>query len=345
MSENEKKPAENAKEIESLLADFNRQKQKHTDDFGKIEAPAATENKAEEKKSFSKSNAPKIRAEKLKNKKRILIIAAAAIGVIAVIAGIIGGVSCSKSAYLKPYQKQYPDVNFPEGIREEYCEQYAQQTSTLGYIKIPDCNYESYVFSNSKTYPILDSKCSSRELGFNTVVYLNNPGVELEAAYSTAEAYLKSTQSIEFSTLFKDYTFNVVGAFYTNSLPQDDAGYVFPYNLTVCPVGGDFDNYTDRLYHRFLYNTDYGITSGDKLLTIAMKSDFMPNFRFVVVAVLDGSAQVTAKPNEKVHYPQIWYDENNQQNPYRFAEQWYPTIQSPQSEKTSQQGPKDFTQF
>jgi hypothetical protein len=110
------------------------------------------------------------------------------------------------------------------------------------------------------------------------------------------------------------------------------------------PVGSDFDNYTDRLYHRFLYNTDYEITSDDKLLTIAAKSDFMPNFRFVLVAVMDADAQANAVPNKKVHYPQIWYDENNQQNPYRFAEQWYPTVLD-KSEKPSLQAIDEFTQF
>ena len=344
MNDNEKKPLDEGQDIASLLADFSRQKQEHTDNFGTLEPPVKGKEKPAEEKTFSENNAPKIKAEKKKKRKRIIIIAIAVIGAVAAIAGIICGVSYSKTAYLKPYQQQYPDVKFPEGIRKEYCEQYALQTSTRGYLKIPACNYDSYVFNSSKTYPVLDKNCSARDLDFNTTVYITNPAIDLESAFSTADAYLNSEQSIEFSTLYKDYKFNVIGAFYTNSLPQDDAGYVFPYNLNLCPVGSDFDNYTDRLYHRFLYNTDYAITRDDKLLTIASKSDFMPNFRFVVVAVMDGEAQAAATPNNKVHYPQVWYDENNQQNPYRFADQWYPTVLD-KNEKPSQQAAENFTQF
>lgn len=345
MSDKEKHPADGMQDIDSLLADFNRQKQEHTDNFGTLEPPVKRQEASQEEKSFSDSNAPKIKKEKAAKKKRTLIIAGAVLCAVALIAGIIGGVAYSKTAYLKPYREKYPEVDFPDGIRKEYCEQYGMQTSTQGFISIPDCSYESYVFSFSKTYPVLDSKCDSRELGFNTVVYINSPAVELEKAYSTAEAYLQSSQSVEFSTLFEDYSFSVIGAFYTNSDPADDGGYVFPYNLITCPVEGDFENYTDRLYHRFLYNTDYSVTPEDKLLTLAMKSDFMPNFRFVVVAVLNGGTQTVATPNEKVHYPQVWYDENSQRNPYRFADQWYPTVKAKKGEGTSLQSEKDFTKF
>lgn len=160
MSENEKNPTQSGQDIENLLADFSRQKQEHTDNFGTPEPPEKGENIAAEEKTFSENNAPRIKAEKAKRRKRLLIIIGAVIGVVAIVSGIIGGVAYSKTAYLKPYQQQYPDVKFPDGIRKEYCEQYALQTSTRGLIKIPACNYESYVFNSSKTYPVLDKNCS-----------------------------------------------------------------------------------------------------------------------------------------------------------------------------------------
>ncbi len=361
MSEKENKPEIDEHDIDSLLADFNRQKTEHKSNFGELEAAEKSnkkensvseskdsENAEEKPKSFSESNAPaaeKSKAETAKNKKRVLLALAAVFCTGAVIAGIAFGISFSKTAYLRPYQKQYPDVKFPEGIREEYCEYYAGHTNLIGKISIPDCGFEDYVYTASNSCPVLDSNSGSRNLTYNTVVYVNNAGADFETAYSSAEAYLKSSQKITYSTLFDDYSFNVIGAFYTNSKPEDDNGYVFPYNLTSCPVGSDFDEYTDRLYHRFLYTTGRAVKKNDKLLTVAVKSDFMQDFRFVIVAVLDGETQKNALPNEKVHYPQAWYVTNNLTNPYRFSAQWYPTIAVNQGEETSLQSADDFTKF
>lgn len=356
MSENERKPETDGLDIDELLADFNRQKEEHESNFGTLEPPVRHEKKKPERREKKQEEpqpepkgkeggAPKKKKKMPKKDVRKWIAGIAVLCVLALLAGVAGGAVYSKTAYLRNYRKQYPDVNFPDGIRKEYCEQYAQQTNTLGYIKLPDCSYESYVFSSSSVYPVLDGNCSSSDLSFNTVVYMNTADIGLEEAYGNAEAYLNSAQIIDFSTLYEDYRFTVIGAFYTNSVPADDNGYVFPYNLTVCPVGNDFENYTDRLYHRFLYNTDYQISRDDKLLTLATKCSFMPNFRFVVVAVLNGEVQQNAETNMKVHYPQIWYDENEQKNPYDLAAKWYPTIPINNGEETTHQTIDDFTRY
>ena len=62
-------------------------------------------------------------------------------------------------------------------------------------------------------------------------------------------------------------------------------------------------------------------------------SSVYPDFKFVAVGVLNGKAQVNAKANDQIQYPQAWYDKNNQSNPYRFSIGWYPTVYSDSSEK------------
>ena len=83
-----------------------------------------------------------------------------------------------------------------------------------------------------------------------------------------------------------------------------------------------------------LYNSDYKLKyNKDKLIMLVGSSSVYPDFKFVAVGVLNGKAQVNAKANDQIQYPQAWYDKNNQSNPYRFSIGWYPTVYSDSSEK------------
>lgn len=282
---------------------------------------------------------------KTKKGKSVIICAVVFVAALACAVGGICAVHYQKTAYLRPYQEKFPGVHFPEGIREEFCRIYAQNPNVTGRLSVSDCGYENYVVqSSSSKYPSLDFSNGIRELDFNTVIYLPDGACDLEAVYSSADTYIQSDQKITYSTLFEDYEFNVVGAFYTNTRASDDSDYVFPYNVTQQMTPLSFGDYTDRLYHRFLYDTGYRFDySVDKILTISAPSDFMPDFEFVVVCALGAEKQETAQANDSVHYPQVWYDEHNMQNPYRFASKWYPVIYTDEDrEVTSQQSEKDY---
>lgn len=346
--------------IDDILNEFGKQKQRHIEHFGDIEPPEKSERQREAEGSEAKSDGEneisqqkekgkhkrsEIKRPDKKNAKKIIIAAAAVIAAVCIAAGSIGIIRYNQTAYLKPYQEKYPNTVFPQGIQERFCDYYATNPSTVGYIEIPDCEYRDYVYSNGSSVPVLDSTNKKDSLDFNTVIYFKGTAPDLEKAYSTADAFSGSEQKIKFSTLYEDYEFNVIGAFYTNSSPYDDGGYCFPYNVTKDMTGKSLADYTDRLTHRFLYNTEYNISAKDRLITLAVKSDFMADFRFIVVGVLNADKQVDVTPNKKVHYPQIWYDVNNQTNPYRFASKWYPVIRFENSEETSQQSEKDFSRF
>ncbi len=365
--------------IDELLRDYGEQKKAHEDNFGEIstkplpldikprtEKKLQTEEIAEKpkkiklpkiKKPEKKPKPEKIKKErkpidkaKLKSVLKKILLAVISIAVIIglVFAGI-GIVKHAKSAYLRPYMEKYPDVEFPVGIQERFCDYFGENPSTAGYITIEDANVDSYLhFDNNGKNPMLDKANEGELLDFNTVVYLNGEN-NLEEAYSTSKGYLASTQKISFSTLYDDYSFNIIGAYYTNSKPEDDSGYVFPYNLTENMTDKSLDAFTDRLYHRFLYNSDAYLQNGiitqeSKLITVCTKTDFMPDFYFVVVGILDGDKVDTANENKKIHYPQVWYDKNGGENVYRFASKWYPEIIISE-EETSQQSIEDFTKF
>lgn len=365
--------------IDDLLKDYGEQKKTHESNFGKIEKePAPLDalpviekrvQQTEEEKPHRKLKLPKpkkpaekpkkekikkerkpVNKEKLKAafKKVMLVILIIAIIIGLVFAGI-GIVKYAKAAYLKPYKEKYPGVEFPVGIEERFCDYYGENPTTAGYIEIEDIGLKEYILSdNNGKNPVLDKANSRKGLDFNTVVYLNGKN-DLEKIYAAGKGYLAATQKISYSTLYEDYSFNIIGAYYTNSKPEDDSGYVFPYNLTKDMTEKSLNSFTDRLYHRFLYNADAYlensiITNDSKLITICTKTDFMPDFYFVVVGILDGSRIETATDNQNIHYPQAWYDKNGTENIYRFASKWYPEIMV-NTEETSKQSAEDFTKF
>lgn len=352
-------------EIDELLGDYRKQREGHEKHFGKIGFPerVKTRRGRREDKGDESENEPgpekraslraglkkrfaSFRAYAKSKKGRavimcaVFVVAAAAAG-----GGIYAAVDYQKTAYLRPYQEQYPNVLFPQGIREEYCEAYAQNPNITGRLSVPGCGFESYVAQGGAgALPLLDYANSAGGLDFNTVIYIDSDKCDLEKAYANADSYLKSDQKITYSTLYEDYEFYVIGAFYTNTLPFDDSDYVFPYNVTQRMTPLSFGDYADRLYHRFLYDSGYRLDyDGDKLLTLSVPSDFMPHFEFVVVCALGAGEQSQAQENNSVHYPQAWYDEHDMQNPYRFASKWYPVIYTDDTrEETSQQSEKDY---
>lgn len=363
--------------IDELLKDYSEQKKAHEDNFGEIEKePAPLEAlpqiekrsapKADEKMQEStdspaprrvrRPQRPEKKEKKPLDKTKIKAVFKK-IGVVVIIIAIIIGLvfagigiyKYAQSAYLKPYKEKYPDVEFPVGIEERFCDYFGENPTTVGYISIDDINYENYILcENNGENPMLDGSNSIKNPDFNTVVYLNGKN-GLEKTYATVEGFQNSSKTIKFSTLFDDYSFSVIGAYYTNADPEDDNGYVFPYNLTKDMTDDSFEQFTDRLYHRFLYNAQAYLENGvitkeNRLITVVTKTDFMPNYYFVVVGVLDGAEIKTAEPSKNIHYPQSWYTKNGTENIYRFASKWYPEIII-NDEQTSKQSAEEFTKF
>ena len=237
-------------------------------------------------------------------------------------------VDYARTAYLKPYIEKYK-IEFPEGILEVMCDPYGKDRTTRGKLMIEDVNYEIYIsniLKNDKAFLENDADVS-KDQHFRAV-RLNNKDANLESLYSTDKLFLKSSQSIKFTTLFKEEQYRVFAAYYINTNPEDDSGYVYPYNFCGNLSEKDFEAFEDRLSHRALYDTGYEYNPEDYFLSVSEPSDFMKDFRFVVVCVKTDKKGFdkckTATPNEKIFFPQVWYDVNNEENPYRFAGKWNP---------------------
>lgn len=321
-------------------------------DFSKPqEQPAPTpENPEEKPKKVKKAKKAKPKKERKKPdlKKAVkptAIALAAILALFAISTGVKFAVQSSKTAYLKPYQRQYENVEFPSGILEEYCDIYGTNPDTAGVIKISDINLDAPVSTDKNNVLHLEPSEKGYEI-FNYVVYFNSNS--LEELYKDADSYNnKASGFISYSNLIENYNFKVVGAFYTNTKSTDDNGYIFPYNVTENMTNDSFRQFIDRLQSRFIYDTGITITRQDKLITVSCPTDYKEDFRFVVVGVMrDGTDdKPTALPKEEIHFPQVIYDEQGTKNPYALASQWYPTItitDNTGKEITKQHSKKDY---
>lgn len=264
----------------------------------------------------------------------IILIAAVTVGGVFAARAIV---SAQKTAYLKPYIEKY-NVEFPEGILEKYCDLYGTDQNTAGYLEIDGTEIKTPVFKKSaKKYPACEDLAENAEQG-NFVIYTDDRS--LEKLYATAEGYNSSAGRLFYSDLFNEYSFRIVGAFYTNINPKDDGGYLFPYNTAEKMTAQSADALCDRVSTRLLYDVGLTITRQDRMIFISCPTDFRKNFRFVLVGVQrdDLSAEFSAKEKKQsvIHYPQSVLDEMKLENPYRFAKRWYPEyeITNSASEKT-----------
>lgn len=312
--------------------------------------------KAERKKAKSDKKSSKAKPDfnKLKSalKKILTKQLAIILGIILLIAALaFGGVRLyeySRVAYLKPYEKQY-GIEYPLGILEEYCDQYGKNQHTVGELIIEDTNTNKFAanqITNNYVYAFEGTDVYT-EQQFRSVDVTGC--ADLESIYSTTEGFLNSSQRITFNTLFEKADYKVIAAYYTNKNPEDDSGYVFPYSIYGNLNEKSFNHFADSIEHRRLYDTGFIMTSDYSYLSVSADSDFMENFKFVVVCVKTDSKDFTkstvAVTNEKIHYPQVWYDINGETNPYRFSGKWYPEIYTDiESAKTVKLTADDFEQ-
>lgn len=255
----------------------------------------------------------------------------------------------SRVAYLNSYKKEFPGVEFPEGILEEMCGEYGKNQNAV--CKISPKDKDEFIVATSDkeenyayAYPSFDVK---NEQQFQSIDVSNVGGFDdIESLYSTRDAFLDSSQMYDLTTLYSKSSYRVIAAFYTNTVATDDAGYVFPYNCYGNMTEKSFRSYVDKIKSRRLYDTGYNFSYDDKFLSISADSDFMPNFKFVVLCVKNtqknAEKSTTAIDNESVHYPQAWYDKNGETNPYRFSSNWYPEIYTDDNSNTKRLTNKDF---
>lgn len=245
-------------------------------------------------------------------------------------------------------KKDYPNVEFPAGISLTYAKFYAVNQDFVGYIKIDELSIglpvvqseeENYylrrnIYKQKSKYgcPYVPSDNDMVNLDRNTVIYGHNMSDGSIFAplnkYKTLDGY-KSAPVIEFDTIYGTYKWKIVAAFISNANPEQDDGYVFPYNFTKLENDDSFMNYIECLKERSLYDTGVDVLPTDKILTLSTCTYDFDDGRFAVVArlVRPGESETVdtsqAKVNEKPHYPQAYYDKKKKKNPYKNSVKWY----------------------
>lgn len=274
---------------------------------------------------------PKKSANKLKKRIKITLsktaITVIAIALVIIVAGIAAGIAYnySRTAYLKPYIQKY-NVEFPDGILEEMCDAYGENQNVVGKI---ECNGEIVYVAKTHEYEYANLQKGSSFDG-NEFTSINASKVlDLEKYFSSAEKYMLSDPIITLTTLKSKANYAVVAAYYTNNAPADDGNYVFPYNCYGNMTEDSFKDFRDNVYSRQLYYTGDVLKYDDKVLNISCDTDFMKEFKFVVVLKQvddDYKKPNNISVNNNPRYPQVYYDVNNKRNSFIFAKNWYPEI-------------------
>lgn len=277
--------------------------------------------------------------------KQVGIILAVIVGIIAIVIAGVKIYDYSKVAYLKPYQEKY-NITYPEGILKQFCDQYGKRQSTVGAIAIEDNGTNLYV-TNERTRGFAFAPKGTDVFSAQQFRSIEtNDLFDIESIYSTGEGFVNASQKITFNTLFEENEYQVIGAYYTNKVPEDDNGYVFPYNVYGSLTENSFEHFADSIKHRSLYDTGYEMTYDKNYISVYSNSDFMADFVFVIIcAEIDKDFEkiTDVREKEKIHYPQVWYDANGTNNPYIFSGHWYPEIiTNPETQKAKKLTAEDY---
>ncbi len=175
----------------------------------------------------------------------------------------------------------------------------------------------------------VDYRNNMRNFNTNTIIYGHNmrDGSQLGSLmiYSDIENY-KAYPTIDFNTIYKNYTWKVFAAFISNGEAAQDNGYAFPYLTTNFPSDEKFLEFIDEVKSRSYYvNEAVDIKPTDKILTLSTCDTVFEDARFVVMARLVRNGESTevdtskAVVNENQRFPQAWYNAKGERNPFRNA--------------------------
>ena len=240
------------------------------------------------------------------------------------------------------------DTEYPSGMLAKYRQLYKVNDDLRGWISIPaleinlpvaqssDNDYYLHrnIYKKWTNYgvPFFDYRIADlKNLPKNTVIYGHNMHYD-DLIFGLIENYrepegFKSAPVIECNTIYGDHVWFVYAAFITNSAPNQDNGYVFPYNF-IDISEQKFSEYIQEIDKRKFYTTGVDINPSDKILTLSTCCYDFDGGRLVIVARLkrDGepdtvdTSKVIVNSNPK--YPQAWYNANKKTNPYANDPRW-----------------------
>ncbi len=254
-------------------------------------------------------------------------------------------------------------ASFPDGIIEELKQAYSVNNNLTGWLSIPGTEMDTAVvqgkdnsyylkkdFYERNTYETintnygniyLDYRCLNNGLSKNMVIHGHTTGrsdgipkQSFRSLYDfrSKEHFIKNP-IIKYSTLTEEYTFKICAVFLSTAQRADDNGYLFNY---IYPDMSDNNmvGYIEQVKQRMLYETGVSLEPTDKIITLSTCIyDYGKNVdtRLVIVGRLlhEGESEsidpALVKDNPDYRRPQIWYNRNGKQNPYKNSVKWQPS--------------------
>lgn len=242
---------------------------------------------------------------------------------------------------------EFPSVSFPNGMQVKYARLYAINQDFVGYLEAPGINMslpvvqttDDEIYLNKNFYgkstkygcPFVSFLNQVEPLDYNTLVFghhMNDRTIFGALDHYKTLAGYKQSPVLSFNTLYHDYQWKVFAVFITNSVAEDDDGYIFPYYFTALSTDERKADYLNELKQRSLYDTGVDVQVSDQLLTLSTCSHEFDNARLVVVArmVRQGESPkvdtARASLNSSPRYPQVYYNKKKLSNPYANATRW-----------------------
>lgn len=235
-------------------------------------------------------------------------------------------------------------IDFPAGADAvEFAALYAENSDTVGWIKIDNTKVDNVVVQttdnsyyldhtfykgeNTNGTIFLDARCTLNPnvRSQNLVLYghhMRNGSMFGSLKNFRTTSFLQENHTISFNTLYSKDTYEIFAVLITNDYEEQDKGYRFDYNRPNFNSDEDFEWYISEIRKRSLYNVDVEVTAQDQLLTLSTCIYDFKEARLVVVArklpagVAAVSAdKITRKSNKDVLFPQAWYDKKGGKKP------------------------------
>lgn len=248
----------------------------------------------------------------------------------------------------KEFHNKDSESYYSSEINPKFASLYKKNKDLIGWITVGGTNIDYPVMqskdedfylrrnfdkSDSREGSIFASKASSikyREESKNVVLYGHHM-VSTGTMFKDLDNYLnlgfyKQNPTLSFDTLYRDSDYKIFAVFITNSVPEQDNGNFYDYQITKFPNETVFSQWINEARIRSIITTNVDVKLSDEILTLQTCNDSFETdgnkARLVIMArrVRDGESiavdTALAKLNKNPKYPQIWYDIEQSPNPF-----------------------------
>ena len=191
----------------------------------------------------------------------------------------------------------------PDAVLPRFQKLAAQNPDLVGWLTIPDTvidypvmyktgdndYYLSHDFegnSDKNGLLVLDKRCTKKGNDLNNLIHGHNmkSGTMFGALHDyTRKAFYLTHNTIIFSTLYEERTYEIVGVFHSTLGEKNTEEFQY-YNYISIDSKAEFNDYIQGVKEKSLYDTGVTAYYGDKLLTLSTCENTGENGRLVVVA-------------------------------------------------------------